>query len=538
MMIDARSLSSGTRIETAVCVLGAGPAGITISRELGRCGIENCLVEAGGLGFSKKSQSHYSGEVEGSAYDLQLTRTRHFGGSSNCWSGWSRPFQPVDLDSRDWVPNSGWPIDLDCLRPYYDRAAEALQLANSPYDPHFWAEHGRRHGAPLIEFSEDGLENIICHLSPPTRFGMVYRPELKASQVSRVFLHATAAEILTSGDGAGATRATGVLIKTSADHSITISSGIVVLAVGAIENARLLLLSGGLCKGGIGNRHDVVGRYFMDHPRIRMGRLLLNAPRAYSRFYDVTYYYGNRHFALNGTQPAASIGLTRDFQRAQGLLQCHIGLIGSYLFENKPCVESAKRLYKTVTRANSAPVGLADVANAVLGLPLSSTAWLARQTRSRLFTPYFDLQSVLEAAPDADNRVTLVSDRDRFGLNRVKLRWKVGELEKRTHLAAVSQLRRAVDRLGIGRVEMDPEDWGEAWERRVLTTWHHMGTTRMHADVRKGVVDEHCRVHSTANLYVAGSSVFTTGGGNMPTINIVALALRLADRLKAVITDR
>ena len=59
-----------------------------------------------------------------------------------------------------------------------------------------------------------------------------------------------------------------------------------------------------------------------------------------------------------------------------------------------------------------------------------------------------------------------------------------------------------------------------------------MGTTRMNRDPTKGVVDENCRVHSLANLYVAGSSVFPTGGVANPTLTIVTLALRLADHIK------
>jgi choline dehydrogenase-like flavoprotein len=64
-----------------------------------------------------------------------------------------------------------------------------------------------------------------------------------------------------------------------------------------------------------------------------------------------------------------------------------------------------------------------------------------------------------------------------------------------------------------------------------------MGTTRMHADARKGVVDAQCRVHGTDNLYVAGSSVFPSGGYANPTLTLVALALRLADHLKGRTPD-
>jgi choline dehydrogenase-like flavoprotein len=62
---------------------------------------------------------------------------------------------------------------------------------------------------------------------------------------------------------------------------------------------------------------------------------------------------------------------------------------------------------------------------------------------------------------------------------------------------------------------------------------HNIGTTRMSEDPRTGVVDQHAKVHGVSNLYVAGSSVFPTGGHANPTLTIVAHALLLADHLKS-----
>ena len=66
---------------------------------------------------------------------------------------------------------------------------------------------------------------------------------------------------------------------------------------------------------------------------------------------------------------------------------------------------------------------------------------------------------------------------------------------------------------------------------------HHMGTTRMHPDPKRGVVDQNSRVHGADNLFVTGSSVFPTAGYANPTLTIVALALRLADHLQARLAD-
>jgi choline dehydrogenase-like flavoprotein len=109
--------------------------------------------------------------------------------------------------------------------------------------------------------------------------------------------------------------------------------------------------------------------------------------------------------------------------------------------------------------------------------------------------------------------------------------WSFSDLEKHTY-------KRGLE-LTVGRLKrMEPNIRGlepnldVSWRDRVLGTWHHMGTTRMHNDPRMGVVDSNNRVHSVENLYVAGSSVFTTGGSHAPTLTLLALTLRLADHLK------
>ncbi len=96
---------------------------------------------------------------------------------------------------------------------------------------------------------------------------------------------------------------------------------------------------------------------------------------------------------------------------------------------------------------------------------------------------------------------------------------------RRTH----ELIGRAFGSAGLGRVQLGIENPPSL--DNVYTGYHHMGTTRMHDDPRQGVVDANCRVHSVDNLFVAGSSVFTTGGMANPTLTITALAIRLADHL-------
>lgn len=140
-----------------------------------------------------------------------------------------------------------------------------------------------------------------------------------------------------------------------------------------------------------------------------------------------------------------------------------------------------------------------------------------------------------EQAPDPENRVTLGDELDALGCRRARLHWRWGDVNINSVLRAQELLGAEVARAGLGtlRVELD----GGRPHLLAPGLHHHMGTTRMHADPRQGVVDENCRVHGLGNLFVAGSSVFPTGGYINSTLTIVALAIRLADHLKSRVAD-
>ena len=141
----------------------------------------------------------------------------------------------------------------------------------------------------------------------------------------------------------------------------------------------------------------------------------------------------------------------------------------------------------------------------------------------------------LEPAPGPESRVLLADDRDALGLRRVKTDWRHGELERRTATRLASLVGAEFARVGIGRTRLEP--WLRDERVPIVDALegipHYIGTSRMSDDPREGVVDRNCEVHGMENLYVAGSSVFPTAGQANPTVTIVALALRLADRLRA-----
>src|SRR5579885_2922785 len=119
MFVDANVLCAGTVAEADLCVIGAGPAGITLARELQRTGLSVCLLESGDLGPSAAAQDLSDGEVSGDwSTPLPESRVRRFGGTANEWAirlGFRRPaarylpLSPLDFERRDWLSHSGWP---------------------------------------------------------------------------------------------------------------------------------------------------------------------------------------------------------------------------------------------------------------------------------------------------------------------------------------------------------------------------------------------------------------------------------------------
>jgi choline dehydrogenase-like flavoprotein len=485
------------------CVIGAGPAGITLARRLAGHGLSVALMEAGGLEASQASQELARGESVGAPFpELDVARLRYLGGCSGHWNGFCRAFDAADFAPRPASPGSGWPIGRGDLDPYAGDVAEILDLV--PHDDGFT-------GAPEQDLG--AFRRIHYVSSPPTRFGDKYRAELAASGRIAVGLNANLVDLRL--DAAG-TRVAAAVFKgyAAGDPGFAVAARAYALCTGGIENARLLLNFTGRMPAGIGNAHDLVGRYFSDHTRTPepLGAVILARPHgSYNQFFAPTEAF----MAAHGGLPM----LLRIYSRP------------------RPPLPFGKELARSVQCA----LPLADrLAEAVLGDSLRCNVgggladwWLSRDPVKH---PWGRVVVNAEAALDRDSRVTLAEETDRFGLRRARLDWRLSpvdeEIFRTTTLAFGGWLaERNLGRLRIHAYWTRPDAFAAAGRDESLSSYHHMCTTRMSDDPRSGVVDRHCRVHGMANLYVGGSSVFASPGFVNPTYTIVQLALRLGDRM-------
>jgi len=518
MLIDFREGHVSDQVDADVCVIGAGAAGITIAREFAGTRHSVVVLESGGLDFEERVQDLYVGANPRDDFSLSTSRIRMFGGTTAVWGGWCAPLDDLDFRQRDWVPESGWPIDRSDLRACYARAQPVCQLGRFRYSVPEWPSLA----AGALRLDPAKLEHRMWQLSPPARFGDVYREELDRARNVRVLLNATATEVVTEENETAAER---IEIASLDGRRACVRAKVYVVACGGIETPRLLLLSRRFSPHGLGNHHDLVGRYFMEHPHPDAGGVLLSGgPETFKSYVDSQV--GTEHVVL-GFGPSAAAQ-----QRLQ-ILNSSVAVNGPLHLEPSQAWDSLMKLARTIGDGRWPKDAATHIYNVLRDLDDILREGYLRATDAPIHG--FSFTARTETAPVASNRVTLVEDRDALGMNRVRLDWRPGTLERLTVQRTMQLLAEEFGRLDFGRVKINElllED-DLRWSDNLSWFGHHLGTTRMSDDPKSGVVNSDCRIHGVSNLYVASGSVFPTSGFANPTLTIVALALRLADHLKS-----
>lgn len=504
MFIDARSLPDGENLDADIAIIGAGAAGITLARALGGTGLKVALLESGGLEWSEEAADLGAGELGAHRYGaLEAVRLRYFGGTTGHWGGWCRELDAIDFEPRDHVSHSGWPITKADLAPFYPKAQTILQLGPARFDD--FAGLAAEAGTVDPLAPGGAMETVLFEFSPPTRMGEVYRAEMEASGVA-VYLNATVTDIRLDD---ALTTATLLSVARDGGAPLRLAARQVVLACGGLSNPQLLLNCDSQVAGGLGNAHDQVGRYFAEHP-------ILDA------FASI--------FALG---PATTHPLAwRDTQMGPRRFRA--------VFQPSDATRrAANRLSCLATIAEPGPkfdpaTGAFEWWDGRHGPQETATALAAALAANRPDKTPFHIHAInagLETRPNPDSRVTLIGARDRFGTRRIKLDWRPDVADLEDYLASLEDLSRQFLASGTAVMRIAP-DARERFHDETVWGHHHMGTTRMGADPKSSVCDGDGRVHGLSNVWVAGSSLFTTPGAANPTLTIVALALRLAERLK------
>jgi choline dehydrogenase-like flavoprotein len=509
-----------------VCIIGTGPAGMTIARELSGTSLRVTLLESGGA--ERQEEVDTLNEIESVGWprvmDQWLVRNRVVGGSSNTWTGRCAPFDDIDFQSRDWVPYSGWPFTINDMMPYIDRSSKYLGLGigNGITDDRIWALSG--HQQPTIELDTDKLIPAFWQFSrdPINQYDRVRFGRLAPDLGSNVTL-ITNATVLRINATETAAAVESVEFAGVGGRRWTLPASAVVLCAGGIENARLLLSSDNVASQGLGNDKDLVGRFLMDHPRGTVARFPLNkAKGVLSKFAS----FKSHAAGANLFQPGVRLSPT--IQRSEQLLNC-----ATWVDERLAPDDPWDALIHFLRREpNARPDVRAMLANSGLLIYGLKEHFISHRALPRKLAE-ITLEAMCEQPPNPDSRIVLSDRRDRLGMRISRIDWRVTEEEARA-MRRVAELM--VDQLiSMGIEPPVLEEWVRDRAmppHAIRDVAHPTGTTRMADDPADGVVDAQCQVHSVEGLFIAGSSVFPTAGQSNPTQMIVALALRLADTLK------
>lgn len=493
--IDTRTLPDGEVLTPDLAIIGGGPAGIALALALAQSHFRVALFESGGMNFDSRTQAMYAGTETGEHYAaLDAGRLRFLGGGSNHWGGWCRPMDTLDFSPRPWVPYSGWPISRAALEPYYPRAQSLVEAGPWIYD-----KGGALMKDPLLPLGAGGVYTSWFQFSKtrddvlPTHFGTRYAADLKRAANLSLYLHANVTGIRVAANGGSVDH---LDIATLNGKRLTVKPRFVVLAAGGMENARLLLASTDVMADGVGNQNGLVGRFFADNPIPRDVATLVSFAG------PLAVCYGASVTLDNGAILRATFAPSESFMK-------RAGVAGSLT-----TVEQTVDLDET---------GKAAVVTTAIALGVDASGARA-----------YSLGCGMELMPDPERRLTLGSEKDALGLPRLKLNMTLADEDFARFRKTLEELGRQLlaSKSGLIRVNCHSR---EDWLKNMDWGHHHLGTTRMHDDPKQGVVDADGKVHGIANLFVAGSSVFPSYGASNPTLNLIALTLRLADHLKTVV---
>jgi choline dehydrogenase-like flavoprotein len=546
VVIDSRTAAIDSVVEADICIIGAGPAGITLAREFIGSGVRVVMLESGRFEYDERIQSLGEGEVNSQYFGadaLATGRRRQFGGTPNRWVYTTEPGdgrlyarcvppEALDFEPHADQPSLCWPFSFDQLRPFYQRGQTVWNSGRFDYAVDTWAGDLR----PL-ELENGVLKTRICQHGPNDVFILRYRDDLLSSENIDLYLGCTAVALESNG---AADRARNLRVARGDGRTFSVAAETYILACGGVENVQMLLSSDVTQPGAEGNRHDTIGRYVTDHPEFRVGSIFTSNPDVYEQLalYDIRWV--GQHMV------SGFLTIAEEVKRSEKLLNMSVALSPRGPGFGTEAHRAIAGLAHAI-RHREAPSRLSADIGSILRSPVDATAALLRrnaghyaETRGGWSRPEanrkqfraIELWSEVEQTPHRDNRLTLTNDRDWLGRKKLRFDHCWSEVDRQNIQRSIKIFTAEIEATGVGRVQ--PWSDLEGPSRPRFSGLHHpMGGTRMHVDPRLGAVDQNCLVHGLSNVYVAGSSVFPTGIGYAnPTLTLLALAVRLADHLK------
>lgn len=549
-MIDARKLPDGEVLTCDICIIGAGPVGISVAREFVGSNLKVIFLESGGIALGDHADD-LSEPASDAAYGTTsfITNVRHYGGNSNAWNIIRNDgvmgvrfatFQEVDFLSRPGIGDSGWPIRPSDLAPYIRRAAKLWELAPDG----FKAAPDER--TDIVQMIEAGgqLETTLFQFPNAALARESFRRDIDTAPNIETYYHASATQLIPDESGA---RVEAIIVKPTAEKSIRIKANQVIVSASGMGTCQLLLSSPTGKGYEFGNEGGSLGRYMIDHPFMDGGEIILK---------DRTFLDHMLLYDIDERLGASSMGYLH--LSADLVAREKIPNLNMMLFPRRKGHKKAHAQLKIHMRAHKAAVRcrnairrkqlptLKDVFYAVIGSPLiigdvirlytdpqinpGRGGWMKKGLPSRRFDRLEVLHSA-EQLPHRNNRMYLSEETNRLGMRKITFDYQLHDDDVKAFKRAQHVMAKAVQESGLGEFKIAFEGSDEI-DLIAMSCGHHMGMTRMGRDPSSSVVDANCKVHGTENLYLACTGVIPSGGSANPTFTTIALGIRIADMLK------
>lgn len=514
-----------------LCIVGAGAAGLALAAEFFHGPGRVLVVESGLRAPDTYGEDLNQLDSIGLRHDgWREGRVRSLGGTTLAWGGQLIPLRGSEIEPRPWVADSGWPLRLEELDPYYRRVEQLLHIQGPPYDATTWPRLGIT--PPAFDPEEICVRFSQWAALGRRNFALLWRRELARSRNVWLLTDATAVALRCASEAiqcnTGAHSCEMLEVRSRSGRQANIRARAFVIACGAIETARLLLASAHSGGGTVANSSGHVGRFFQDHVSYVAGEVEPESRRAMQHLFDPRY--------VGATMYSVKLEPTDAAMRREGWLNvmAHI----AFQIPDALGWMELRRILRSLQAGRlevpSVDEGLAMLRGSLELSRLMLTRYLARRRRSP-DAGRIRLLVDSEQAPNGASRVLLDDRVDALGMRRARLDWRLGELEQHTLSGFARRIAAEFERLGLGKVRLAgaPDFAVRDTLGAARDIFHHMGTARMSATPLTGVTRPDLRCHDVDNLFIAGAAVFPTGGIANPTFTALALSLRLADHLKS-----
>ena len=528
--------------ETQLCIIGGGAAGIEIARFFNKTNISVLVVESGGTDFDQNTQKLYDMKCIGKSirdggyvFKPQLfpphiieqfkgeCRARMFGGTTNIWSGKWKMLDLIDFERKDWVPNSGWPLSFEELQPYYQEIAQEYNIldVNSCLNEVLQTIIS----STILGKNQDIKYTIHYTENPPLNFNTnLYKKELRESNNVHVLLNANAYELILNNSHEEVEK---LIIKTLEGKKYSVVAKVFILVCGGLENARLLLASNNQVTTGLGNANNLVGRFYMDHPKGKLGIVKpLNS-------YSIPNIFFGSHKEYKSYRVGFS--LSEEKQKESKTLNHNFYLTPIYDEQLKLVTTALVTLKKAIFKFQF------DNLVHPIKVLLENFGYVCQFAAKKIMKKqineirHYEITHYLEQSPNYESKLFLGEEIDALGMKKIIIDWQLSYLDKESFKNFLNRMQEIFFEIGLGDIILDKEYKELEFVRDAS---HHMGTTRMGKTPDDGVVDKNCKVFGIDNLYIAGSSVFPTGGNANPTYTILALSRRLCRYLENKVFDK